>query len=189
MNCDQSNDYMMKYLDGDLSDKEHAELIHHINKCSTCCTEFQTYNSIVKSLEEDKGIEPPEDFEIKVMSKINLMDNQIKIKKEKRLVILCFLSSMLLTCGIIACSVFFRDYVLEILQYFGIPESITYTVYAALSKIDYAVEMLIRIAYYFSSAFADIYYTLIGLLVIATVSKIYGSEIQNNKRTDILQNE
>ncbi len=189
MNCDQSNDFMMKYLDGELNDKEHAELIHHINKCSICCTEFQAYSSIAKSLEEDKGVEPPEDFEIKVMSKINLMEDHIKIRKEKRLVFICFLSSVILTCGMIACAVFLRDYVLEIMQYFGIPEVITYTIYAGLSKINYAVEMLVRIAYYFNSVFTDIYYILIGLLVIAAMSKIYSSNEIQNRRTDILQNE
>lgn len=85
MNCNQSNEYIMKYLDGELSDSEHAELIHHINKCNVCCAEFQEYDSIVKSLEEDKGIEPPDDFEITVMSRINLMDDYQKIKKKRSL--------------------------------------------------------------------------------------------------------
>lgn len=192
MNCIQSNEYMMKYLDGELIDSEHAELIHHINKCSVCCAEFQEYNSIVKSLEEDKGIEPPDDFEITVMRRISLMDDYKKLKKEKNLILLYFLSSILFSLGIIVCAVFMKDYVLEILKYVGIPTGITYTVYGILSNIENAVKLLIRFVYCFDSMFSDIYYVLIGLFVIAAMSKIYnkhGEQNNDNKVEKALQNE
>lgn len=191
MNCKQSCDYMMKYLDGELSDSEHAQLIHHINKCNQCCVEFQEYNSIVKALEEDKGIEPPENFEIKVMSKIKLIDNNAKLRREKRLVLLYFVSTIILSMGIIACSFFFKDYILEFMKYAGIPTGITYTIYGILSNIEYMVKMLIRFIYCFNSMFTDIYYVFLGLFVIAAISKIYSKDEAENRKNEsaVLQNE
>lgn len=85
-----------------------------------------------------------------------------------------------------------KDYILEIMKYVGIPVSITYTVYGVLSNIEFGVKMFIRIAYCFNSTFKDIYYVLMGLVVIATMSKAYTvNEIQNNdkKSANLLQNE
>lgn len=191
MNCEQSNEFMMKYLDGELNEKEHAELIHHINKCSSCCAEFQAYSSMAKTLEEDKGIEPPEDFEIKVMSKINLLDAKDKIRKEreKKFVLACFISSVILAFGIITSSVFLRDYILEFMQFLGIPEVVTYTVYAGLSRINYLVQMLVRGVYYFNTVFKDIYYVMMGLIVIAAISRTYSSDQRQSSRKKVLQGE
>lgn len=192
MNCKQSCDYMMKYLDGELSDSEHSQLIHHINKCNQCCAEFQEYNSIIKALEEDKGIEPPENFEIKVMNKIRLIDNSVKLRREKRLVLLYFLSSIILSMGIIICSVFFKDYILEFMKYAGIPTGITYSIYGILSNVEYMVKMLIRLIYCFNSMFTDVYYVFFGLFVIAAISKVYSKnelDSKKNESTGVLQNE
>lgn len=192
MNCDQSHDYMMKYLDGKLNDSEHAELIHHINKCGQCCTEFQEYSKIVKALEEDKGIEPPENFEFAVMSKIRLIDNRAKIEREKRILILGFLSGIVLMLGLIVSSVFLKEYILELMKYAGIPTGITYAVYGILSNISDKVKVFIRLAYCFNSIFSDIYYVFMGLFVIAGLSKIYKiKELENksSKSVNVLQNE
>lgn len=188
MNCNQSNDFMMKYLDGELKDSEYSQLMHHINKCSFCCTEFQAYNSMVKSLEKDNVIEPPEDFEINVMRKINLMDEAIKLKKEKKLILIYFLSSIVFTLGIIVCAVFLRGYILEVMKFLRIPASITYIVYGVLANIEFIVKMVIQIVYCFNSTFNDLYYVIVGLIGIAAISKAYSiSEIQNkdNKKTDV----
>ena len=192
MNCKQSCDYMMKFLDGELTDSEHIQLIHHINECNHCCVEFQEYNSIVNALKEDKGIEPPEDFEIKVMNKIKLIDISAKLKREKRLVLLYFVLSFILSMGLIACSVFFKDYIVEFMKYVGVPTGITYTIYGILSNIGYIVKMLIRIVYCFNSMFTDIYYVFLGLFVIAAISKVYSiNEIEGKKSESagVLQNE
>ncbi len=184
MNCKQSGDYMMKYLDGELSDSEHAQLIHHINKCNQCCIEFQEYNSIVKVLEEDKGLEPPENFEIKVMKKIKIIDNSAKLRTEKRLVLLYFVSSIILSIGIIICSVFFKDHILEFMKYTGIPTGVTYTIYGILSNIEYMVKMLTRLIYCFNSMFSDIYYVFLGLFVIAAISRLYNKNEVANKKNE-----
>lgn len=192
MKCNQSYDYMMKYLDGELNDSEHAELIHHINKCNKCCTEFQEYTSIVKALEEDKSIEPPENFETTVMSKIKLIEDSAKIRKEKRIVLSYLLSGVFLSLCIMACSVFLKDYIFEFMKYARIPTGITYTVYGILSNIGYVVKMSIRSVYFFNSMFADIYYVFMGLFVIAAISKLYsteGVENKESKSSGLLQNE
>ena len=186
MNCKQSCDYMMKYLDGELSTSEHAQLIHHINKCNQCCVEFQQYTNIVKVLEEDKGIEPPEDFEIKIMKRIKLIDSSEKLRREKRLVLLYFVMSCILSMGIIVGSFLLKDYILEFMKYAGIPTGIAYTIYGILSNIGYGIRMLIRLAYCFNSMFSDIYYVFIGLFVIAAISKVYSKNEVVNKKNESL---
>lgn len=191
MTCNESHDYMMKYLDNELSNSEHAKLIHHINKCSQCCAELQEYNSIVKVLEEDKDIEPPENFEMAVMSKIRLINNSKKLRGENRLLILFFLFGILLLMGMIVCSVFLKDYILEIMKYSGFPASITYTVYGILNGFANQIKMLIRFVYCFNSIFNDIYYIFVGLFVIAVLSKIYQRKdvkYKSNKSASVLPN-
>jgi hypothetical protein len=182
----------MKYLDSELSDSEHAQLIHHINKCDNCCAEFQQYNSIKKALEEDEEIEPPENFEIKVMNKIKAIENSAKLIKEKRLVILYFVASIIFSLGIIICSVFLKDYILEFMKYVGVPTGITYTIYGILSNIGYMLMVLIRLIYCFNSMYSETYYVFLGLFVIAAMSKIYGNnevKCKKDESVDVLQNE
>lgn len=181
MNCNQANDYMMKYFDGELSNEEHAKLIHHINKCSQCCADFQEYNSIVKVLEEDKEIEPPENFEMTVMSKIRTIENNTVPRRDNRLLALSLLSGIILVTITFICSVFLKDYILEIMKYWGIPAGIAYTVYGILSNWADKVKVLIRLMYCFNSIYSDIYYIFVGLLVIAAVSKIYKTDNMERK--------
>jgi len=182
----------MKYLDGELNSSEHAKLIYHINKCSKCCAEFQEYNSIIKVLEENNEIEPPDDFEMAVMSKIELTEAGSKLIRKKRLLTLCFLSAIFILMGLTICSVFLRDYILEIMKYAGIPAGIAYKVYGMLCSFAYKVKISVRLIYCFNSIFSDIYFIFVGLLVIAAISKIYKTkEIENksNKSAHILTNE
>ena len=181
MNCSQAYNYMMKYFDGELNNEEHAKLIHHINKCSQCCAEFQEYSSIVKVLEEDTEIEPPENFEMTVMSKIRSIEINTAPRRENRLLALSFLSGVFLLTMMFLCSVFLKDYLLEIMKYWGIPAGIAYTVYGMLSNCADKIKVLIRLMYCFNSIYNDIYYIFAGLLVIAAVSKIYKTEYVERK--------
>lgn len=192
MNCNEACDYMMKYLDGELDNSEYVKLIHHINKCSRCCAEFQEYNNIIKVLEEDKGIEPPDDFEMAVMNRITLLESNKKSRIEKKFLAFCFLSGIFILIGLTVCSVFLKEYILEIMRYMGMPAGISYAVYGMLSNFAYKVKMLIRFIYCFNSIFRDIYYIFMGLLVIAAISKVYKTkEIENKsgKPANILSNE
>jgi len=180
MNCSQFSDYIMRYLDGELDDSEYSQLIHHINKCSVCCEEFQQYSSIFKTLEKDKSIEPPENFEVEVMNKVRLIDEAAKKRKEKRIVLLYLLFSIILSMGIVICSVVFKDFILEFMKYVGIPTEISYSVYGIFRNLEYTIKTLVRIGYCFNSMLGDIYYMFIGLFVIAAISRVYNTrEIKN----------
>lgn len=70
MKCVESQDYMMKYFDRELNDIEEAQLKQHLKYCSDCQKDFLSYKEIFTFVEEEPGIEPPEDFELQVMNRI-----------------------------------------------------------------------------------------------------------------------
>ncbi|HEX2925431.1 MAG TPA: zf-HC2 domain-containing protein [Ruminiclostridium sp.] len=70
MNCNQSQNLMMKYFDRDLNDIEEAQLKQHLKSCSNCSEEFSNFKQIFTEIEQDPEIEPPEDFELQVMDRI-----------------------------------------------------------------------------------------------------------------------
>jgi uncharacterized membrane protein YiaA len=62
----------MKYFDGSVNDLEKQELKQHLKTCKKCCDEFESLKDIFNCLEEeDNHIEPPVDFEERVMEKVN----------------------------------------------------------------------------------------------------------------------
>ena len=70
MNCNNYSDIIMRYFDGGLNDIETAQMKQHLKICKNCSSEFEDMRDIFSSLENGNQIEPPEDFEIKVMEKI-----------------------------------------------------------------------------------------------------------------------
>jgi predicted anti-sigma-YlaC factor YlaD len=80
MNCEISNDLIMKYFDGDINDIESAQLKQHLKTCGPCSTDFKNMSDIFGVLERGNPIEPPQNFEAQVMSKINAYE----VEKRKR---------------------------------------------------------------------------------------------------------
>jgi hypothetical protein len=70
MNCNDYNDSIMRYFDNSLNDIESAQLKQHLKVCKKCSCEFEDMSVIFSSLENGYQVEPPEDFELKVMEKI-----------------------------------------------------------------------------------------------------------------------
>ncbi len=70
MSCEQYSEKIMKYFDGALNDIEIKELKQHINTCEKCNEEFEELSTILGFIENDDFIQPPEDFEIQVMTRI-----------------------------------------------------------------------------------------------------------------------
>ena len=70
MKCNESRDYMMKFFDKNINDIEEAQLKQHIKSCTKCSEEFLSLKEIFSEIEQDSAIEPPEDFELQVMSRI-----------------------------------------------------------------------------------------------------------------------
>lgn len=70
MKCNEAQDYMMKYFDKNINDIEEAQLRQHMKYCTKCSEEFLSLKEIFTDIEQDSVIEPPEDFELQVMSRI-----------------------------------------------------------------------------------------------------------------------
>lgn len=79
MNCSQSQAYMMKYFDKEINDIEEAQLKQHLKTCSNCSEEFTGLKDIFTQVEQLPGIDPPEDFELQVMNRIQ---NETKMFKK-----------------------------------------------------------------------------------------------------------
>ncbi len=71
MNCNESQNYIMRYFDRDLNDIEQAMLKQHLKSCEQCSEEFSSMQQIFTEIEQDtEFLEPPEDFELQVMNRI-----------------------------------------------------------------------------------------------------------------------
>lgn len=79
MKCVDSHNFIMKFFDKELNDIEEAQLKQHLKNCKNCSEEFNSLKEIFDIVEQDSGIEPPEDFELQVMSRIA---NEAKIYKK-----------------------------------------------------------------------------------------------------------
>lgn len=70
MQCSKMTDLMMKYLDKDISETELKELEKHNLSCKSCNNEFNSLKIAMDLVEALPDIEPPYNFEMKVMEKI-----------------------------------------------------------------------------------------------------------------------
>lgn len=86
MNCDISKEYIMKHFDGELSGSESIQFREHLDKCSECNAEFNCMKAIFTTLDTKEEIDPPADFEAKVMDKVAIIEKERKEKNAKRIV-------------------------------------------------------------------------------------------------------
>lgn len=70
MKCVDSQNLIMKFFDRELNDIEEAQLKQHLKTCKKCSENFNSLKEIFNIVEQDPGIEPPEDFEAQVMYRI-----------------------------------------------------------------------------------------------------------------------
>ncbi|PYG85698.1 osteopetrosis-associated transmembrane protein 1 precursor [Ruminiclostridium sufflavum DSM 19573] len=78
MRCEDFRNHIMKFFDKELNDIEEAQLKQHLKICKNCSDEFNKLKEVIDFVEQDSEIEPPEDFELQVMSRI---ENEVKIYK------------------------------------------------------------------------------------------------------------
>lgn len=191
MSCKPFDAYIMKYMDGEINDLERTQLMRHISECSMCNLEFQQLTSIMGVLNEQSNIEPPDDFEAAVMHKVNLLDIYNKKQKEKKLMLLYFISSMTLTFLVLALGVIFKRHVLDFMLSIGVPADAAYGVYGVLARVDSFIKIAAVVITYINKTFADFYYLLVGLFAIVFMSKLYEySAVQrfNNKESVVIKN-
>ncbi len=70
MRCNEYQDLMMKFFDKNLNDIEEARFKQHIKVCSKCNEEFLSLKEILCEIGQDSAVEPPENFELQVMRRI-----------------------------------------------------------------------------------------------------------------------
>lgn len=88
MNCEQSQELMMKYFDGDFNDIEKQQFKQHLMMCGKCNEDFKQLGSILNFLGDAVDVEPPQDFEANVMEKVHAFELEKKKKTGKILILL-----------------------------------------------------------------------------------------------------
>jgi len=78
MKCNDSENYMMKFFDKEMNDIEEAKLKQHLKSCTNCSEQFVSLKDIFSDIEQSSEIEPPEDFELQVMNRI---ENEVTMYK------------------------------------------------------------------------------------------------------------
>lgn len=86
MNCDTSKEFIMKHFDGELTETENIQFKEHLENCSECNAEFNCMKAIFTTLDTKAEIEPPADFEAKVMDKVAIIEKERKEKSARTIV-------------------------------------------------------------------------------------------------------
>lgn len=83
--CANAGVYMMKFMDGELSEKDAAKLRDHLEQCPACKADYMLYDFILESLTQDAGLVAPcEGFTKIVMNKISALPLPIKALEATR---------------------------------------------------------------------------------------------------------
>lgn len=180
MNCQTSNDYIMKYFDGEINDIEEAQFRQHLKTCSKCSEEFKCMSEIFGSLEAANTVEPPEGFEASVMEKV---DKVVLARREKNSRMLVLLYNAATVVSIILLMVFVADLKQvsvfnafeKIGQYFGSFTSAAGAVLGVVGDIFQLLAGVVGVILDVSVSVVKSYYyifvTLIGLLL--AIQKLY----------------
>ncbi len=76
MKCYNTEKYIMKYMDGEMTKQEAEELNQHIQECQKCKEDFLFYDDLLQLFEEMPLYEAPADFEKNVMLQIQALPEQ-----------------------------------------------------------------------------------------------------------------
>jgi predicted anti-sigma-YlaC factor YlaD len=95
MNCEQSQELMMKYFDGDFNDIENQQFKQHLMMCGKCNEDFKQLGSILNFIGDAVAVEPPQDFEANVMEKVHAFELEKKKKMGKMLMLLYNLTAVI----------------------------------------------------------------------------------------------
>lgn len=79
MDCNKADDYIMKYMDGEITDNEAVMLNEHLLNCKMCRESFNIYDSMLNEFMSQELIKAPEGFEIQVMAKISVLDENMAL--------------------------------------------------------------------------------------------------------------
>lgn len=169
MNCCQIKNQIMKHFDGELNDIETAQLKQHFKSCAECGNEYEELSKIFKIIETNNGMEPPADFEMQVMKKVNALE---KSKRKRYDTFLISLYSVTAVSLIILSVMFMAGLrqlnVFEFMEYVG-SSLISSGAMIAIHNIigvfyDFMSILLIEVLQLCSLIFKTYYYVFIALL-------------------------
>lgn len=103
MNCEIYGGYMMKHFDGDINDIESAQLKNHLKMCMKCKGEFEELQEILCDVHAACVVEPPPDFEEKVMNRIN--DREIISSRRSNIITGCIHSIATIALAVLTMSI------------------------------------------------------------------------------------
>ena len=182
--CKSFNNLITKYLDGNISDNEQNRLMEHIGCCDLCKDEYAKYNLMLDVLNEKNEIEPPETFEAEVMTQIQFINLSGKKIKEKKLLKLYFAFTMMFfTFMLVLSGIAFKEQLLSIMFYINLPSQYAYGVYYFLETSGIFLNVFKNILIYLCIYLSDVYFILIGLTVLAFLSKAYQSKNSKTAKT------
>jgi len=180
MNCKSSNEYMMKYLDGNLNDIEHAQMKQHLKGCKACSDEFKDLDEIFSFLETTSIVEPPEDFEVNVMKKVNRLEAERKRKTSMGLVFLYHFTAVISFVLLIVFAIGLKEVsiikvVEQVSGYFTSFSSMLSALYNAAEQIYNVASDIVSVLIQVTVAiFKTYYYVFITLLaMLLAVQKVF----------------
>ncbi|MDQ2086679.1 hypothetical protein RBH29_09605 [Herbivorax sp. ANBcel31] len=187
-NCELFSTLITKHLDGNISDCERNQLMNHVSCCKSCKDEYEKYNSILYVLNEKTEIEPPETFESDVMKKIQIANLNEKKSKEKSLLKLYFVASMMFTIMLTLASVAFKEQFLNIMLYTNLPSQYAYGIYEFLEVLEVFFNVVQGVFIYLNVYLSDMYFMLIGLATLVFVSKAYQPKNKKSCKNKCVEN-
>lgn len=169
MNCKLSDEYMMKYFDRQLNDIELAQMKQHLKTCKRCGEGFGELDGIVSLLETESMVEPPEDFEIQVMNKINSYENSRRRSTSKLLVFLYNFTTAVAVALLLIFVVQLKEVDIRIGQYFtsfsGFTEGLYSFATEAFGIVSGVVRAFVQVAVILIRNYYYILITLAALLL------------------------
>ncbi len=114
MKCYDTEKYLMKYMDGEMTKQEAEELNQHIQQCQKCKEDFLFYDNMLQLFEKMPLYEAPEGFETNVMMQIQALSEQKNSIKNKIAGYLWGTFTMLFGTG--AVLVFYKKSIFKLLE-------------------------------------------------------------------------
>lgn len=174
MNCKISEEYLMKYFDGELNDIENAQLKLHLKGCKKCSEDFENLSSVFSYLNTEGVVEPPQDFETNVMIRINTLEAARKRRIEGILLGLYWLATAALAAIAIIFMLGMKELILktvEPLTQSGVLYAVYYVLKGFYSIIDTVISWVVIVNASLSGLYSYIFVILMFLMMAVKVSQ------------------
>lgn len=191
MNCIEANEYIMKYFDGSHNDIENAQLKQHLKSCSGCNDSFENLKEIFSCIDSDNAIEPPCDFEVNVMKKINALEVTRKKRADGVLIFIYSFVTVLIT--VLAVSFMARFNGVNIFEIFSssddavssFPDTV-FTLFSILNAVYHVFTRTLGALIQVISLLANTYYFMIAALLILfiTVPQVFAGLAKHGGRDE-----